>query len=144
MFSMSLLKILICCGGGFSSSYVTTRMQKEITEKHLEDQVYIGFSPFSLMDEVIDQYDVVMCCPHLLISIKQNFKDTGIPLYVLPPRMYGRMELEEIMDDAKGVINLYHKNHQNPVYFSGEENILRVKRYKSYRHEHGGEINGNI
>ena len=141
---MSLLKILICCGGGFSSSYVTTRMQKEIKEKQLEDEVSIGFSPFSLMNEVIDQYDVVMCCPHLLMPIKQNFKDTGIPLYVLPPRMYGRMELEEIIDDAKGVIEIYHQTHMNPVHFPGEENILRVKRYKSYNHEYGGTMHGNI
>lgn len=96
------------------------------------------------MNEVIDQYDVVMCCPHLLMSIKQNFKDTGVPLYVLPPRMYGLMKLDEIMDDAKGVLELYHKTKKNPVYFPGEENILKVKRYRSYRHEHGGMTDGNI
>ena len=30
-----MLKILICCGGGFSSSYVTERMKKEVVEKRI-------------------------------------------------------------------------------------------------------------
>ena len=141
---MNLLKILICCGGGFSSSYVTTRMQKQIKENHLENQVQIDFSPFSLMHEVIDQYDVVMCCPHLLMEIKLHFKDAGVPLYVLPPRMYGLMKLTEIVDDAKGVIDIYKQTKQNPVYFPGEENILRVTRINSYRHTHGGKNHGDI
>lgn len=130
--------------GGFSSSYVTTRMQKQIKENHLENQVQIDFSPFSLMHEVIDQYDVVMCCPHLLMEIKLHFKDTGVPLYVLPPRMYGLMKLTEIVDDAKGVIDIYKQTKQNPVYFPGEENILRVTRINSYRHTHGGKNHGDI
>ena len=116
---MNLLKILICCGGGFSSSYVTTRMQKQIKENHLENQVQIDFSPFSLMHEVIDQYDVVMCCPHLLMEIKLHFKDTGL-------------------------IDIYKQTKQNPVYFPGEENILRVTRINSYRHMHGGKDYGDI
>ena len=130
--------------GCFSSSYVTTRMQKQIKENHLENQVQVDFSPFSLMHEVIDQYDVVMCCPHLLMEIKLHFKDTGVPLYVLPPRMYGLMKLTEIVDDAKGVIDIYKQTKQNPVYFPGEENILRVTRINSYRHTHGGKDHGDI
>ena len=96
------------------------------------------------MHEVIDQYDVVMCCPHLLMEIKLHFKDTGVPLYVLPPRMYGLMKLTEIVDDAKGVIDIYKQTKQNPVYFPGEENILRVTRINSYRHTNGGKNHGDI
>ena len=140
----SIKNIDLLWGGGFSSSYVTTRMQKQIKENHLENQVQIDFSPFSLMHEVIDQYDVVMCCPHLLMDIKLHFKDTGVPLYVLPPRMYGLMKLTEIVDDAKGVIDIYKQTKQNPVYFPGEENILRVTRINSYRHTHGGKDHGDI
>ena len=28
-----MIKILLCCGGGFSSSAIATRMEKEIKEK---------------------------------------------------------------------------------------------------------------
>ena len=38
----------------------------------------------------------------------------------------------------------YKQTKQNPVYFPGEENILRVTRINSYRHTHGGKDHGNI
>ena len=126
---MKLLKILICCGGGFSSSYVTTRMQKQIKENHLENQVQIDFSPFSLMHEVIDQYDVVMCCPHLLMDIKLHFKDTGVPLYVLPPRMYGLMKLTEIVDDAKMSNRHLQTNKTESSLFSWRRKYLKSDTY---------------
>ena len=31
-----MIRILLCCGGGFSSSAIATRMEKEIKEKNLE------------------------------------------------------------------------------------------------------------
>ena len=58
--------------------------------------------------------------------------------------MYGLMKLTEIVDDAKGVIDIYKQTKQNPVYFPGEENILRVTRINSYRHTHGDKDHGDI
>ena len=54
------------------------------------------------------------------------------------------MKLTEIVDDAKGVIDIYKQTKQNPVYFPGEENILRVTRINSYRHTYGGKDHGDI
>ena len=54
-----LLKMLLCCGGGFSSSYVVERMKKEIRENQLENEVFIEFSPFSLALDKIDRKSVV-------------------------------------------------------------------------------------
>ena len=42
-----MIKILFCCGGGFSSA-IATRMEKEIKEKNLEDKYSIEFLPFGL------------------------------------------------------------------------------------------------
>lgn len=41
-----MIKILLCCGGGFSSSYVAERMKKEIKSSGMEKDVMIEFSPF--------------------------------------------------------------------------------------------------
>lgn len=38
-----MIRILLCCGGGFSSSAIATRMKKEIKEKNLEDKYSIEF-----------------------------------------------------------------------------------------------------
>lgn len=43
-----MIRILLCCGGGFSSSAIATRMEKEIKEKNLEDKYNIEFLPFGL------------------------------------------------------------------------------------------------
>ena len=53
------MKILICCGGGFSSSYVAMRMQNEINARHLENQYQVDFLPFSLILEKFEEYDVI-------------------------------------------------------------------------------------
>ena len=44
-----MIRVLLCCGGGFSSSYVAERMKKEIIAKNLSDQLEMEFSPFSLV-----------------------------------------------------------------------------------------------
>lgn len=130
-----MLKILICCGGGFSSSYVTERMKREIVEKKLQDEVYIEFYPFSLVKEKERDFDIVMCCPHLKIYVERLLNETAmsIPIYLLPPKMYGFMQLEEIMLDAKDVIAIYQETKMNPVHFPGEEKLLRIKRGVAYR-----------
>jgi len=131
-----MIRILICCGGGFSSSYVAERMKREVRERHLEDEVMLDFFPFVLVDEKKDNFDVVFCCPHLKMAVTQYLskKDPGLPLYLIPPRMYGRMELDEIIQDAKDIVDLYKRTHMNPVHFPGEENLLRIRRYQAYRH----------
>lgn len=135
-----MLKILICCGGGFSSSYVTERMKKEVVAKGLENEVYLEFYPFSLVKEKESYFDIVMCCPHLKIYVEQLLKKTtmSIPIYLLPPKMYGLMQLEEIIADAKDIIDIYRINQNNPVHFPGEENLLRIKRGVAYRNVNKG------
>lgn len=133
-----MLKILLCCGGGFSSSYVTQRMKKEIIEHHLENEVDIEFSPFSIVLEKIDEFDIMVCCPHLNIYVKQLLAktDVSIPIYILPPRMYGKMEIEEIYQDARDLVDMFQQGALNPVHFPGEENVLRITRAYAYHHLH--------
>ena len=133
-----MLKILLCCGGGFSSSYVTQRMKKEIIEHHLENEVDIEFSPFSIALEKIDEFDIMVCCPHLNIYVNQLLSkgDVSIPIYILPPKMYGKMEIEEIYQDAKDLVDMFKQGAKNPVHFPGEENVLRITRSCAYHHLH--------
>ena len=58
-----MIRVLLCCGGGFSSSYVAERMKKEIIAKNLSNQLEMEFSPFSLVLEKIDNFDIIICCP---------------------------------------------------------------------------------
>ena len=104
-----MIRVLLCCGGGFSSSYVAERMKKEIIAKNLSNQLEMEFSPFSLVLEKIDNFDIIICCPHLNIYVKQLLEktDVQVPIYILPPRMYGNMEIEEIYQDVIDLLEIY-------------------------------------
>ncbi len=129
-----MIKILLCCGGGFSSSYITEKLKKQILANKLENEVSIEYSPFSLGLKSAGDYDIMVCCPHLNISIKQAIKDdrAPIPIYILPPRMYGLMDIKEIYHDVKDLLVIHELTKINPVHFAGEENPLRITRTKAY------------
>lgn len=57
-----MIEILLCCGGGFSSSAIATKMKKEILLNGMENKVAIDFYPFSIAKEKCEQYDIIMCC----------------------------------------------------------------------------------
>jgi len=130
-----MIKILLCCGGGFSSSYIVERMKRDIVNNSLENEVMIEYSPFTLSLEVINQYDIMICCPHLNVYIKPFIRknNISIPIYVLPPRMYGNMNIVEIYEDVVELIEIYNKTKMNPVHFPGEDVVLKIKRNQSYK-----------
>lgn len=139
-----MIKILLCCGGGFSSSAIAVRMQKELEASNRQDQFQIDFFPLELAGskngfDKMQEYDVMICCPHLKMVIKRmvetDFKFDK-PIYLLPPKIYGNMILNEILADVEDVIKIYQETHHNPVSFPDEDNLMRITRNVAYRHAH--------
>lgn len=130
-----MIKILLCCGGGFSSSALAANIEKAIVEYNMKNNFYIEFSPFGLVKEKMDDFDIVVCCPHLRFDVKKMI-DTlqpDKPIYILPPRMYGNLSITELSLDAIDAISLYNETKINPVHFPGEENTIRITRNVAYR-----------
>ncbi len=89
-----MIRILICCAGGFSSSAMSVKVKKEIEEKGLQDELQVDFCPFGTSSDLLDDVDVVMVCPHQKYRVKQYVADyvqDKKPVYLLPPKMYGTM-----------------------------------------------------
>ena len=130
-----MIKVLLWCGGCFSSSYVSERMKKEIIENQLEDKISMDFSPFSISLDKMDDYDIFICCPHLQMHVKQLFekRDVTVPIYILPPRIYGNMKIKDIYEDVEDLLMIYKETSMNPVHFPNEEKVLKVLRASSYR-----------
>lgn len=130
-----MIKILICCLGGFSSSSMTKNLQKNIINMGYEDKMEVKFSPFSLASELLDEVDVIMACPHLGYKIPEfiNKHGNSVPIYVIPPRMYGTMYVDDIYEDALDIVNEYKETKMNPFHFPNEERNIRIKRIHSYR-----------
>ncbi len=134
-----MIRIMLCCGAGFSSSAMAKHMQDEVIANHMEDFANVEYCPFALANRKLDEKDVIVCCPHLRpdipIFLREN--DVKIPIYVLPTRMYGLMKFSEIYEDVQDVIQIYKETGMNPVHFPNEPNPLVLKRHLSYRKTYG-------
>lgn len=134
-----MLKVVICCGAGMSSSFLAQRLENEVKARNLENEVSFEFFSLELAkveaQEVLKQYDVAMCCPHLKVVIDELCKKNEIDcaMYIMPPKMYGTLYFDEVYQDAKDVYTEFQKNHQNPFHFPGEDHPLKIKRCEAYR-----------
>ena len=83
----------------------------------------------------MDRFDIVVCCPHLTYDVKRMVKNASPnkPIYILPPRMYGLIDIRELSTDVLDVLEMYSQSPINPVHFPGEENVMRVTRSVAYR-----------
>ena len=130
-----MLKVLLCCLGGFSSGAMVQKIKKDISESEYKEVMMIEFHDFNTSFEVMDQFDIIMTCPHLRYMIPDFIKKykPQIPIYTLPPKLYGAMTPKSIYEDCTDVIEGYKKDGRNPWHFEGEERTLTVKRNVSYR-----------
>lgn len=59
--------------------------------------------------------------------------DIHIPTYLLPPRIYGNMQLDVIIKDCEDILEMYKNGAANPVSFPGEENLMKNRRMCAHR-----------
>lgn len=64
---------------------------------------------------------------------------TNIPIYILPPKMYGLLNIKELALDVIDIIDLYNKTKINPVHFPGEENTMSITRNIAYRNSRSNQ-----
>ena len=118
-----MVHILLCCGGGFSSSALAAKVKKDIQQYQLEDQFEIEFSPFMIAQEKMDRFDIVVCCPHLTYDVKKMVQNASPdkPIYILPPRMYGLIDIRELSTDPwpTGAAKYSKKKRKKPLHYSG-------------------------
>ena len=128
-----MLKIAIVCGGGFSSSALASHLEKDVQGKQLENEVHFTFIPAAHIVERQDEVDVALLCPHLEIFAKQYASSFHIPIYIIPPRLYGLMPVDAFIEDAQDILAMYHNHPANPMHFEDEPRPLRVMRTTSHR-----------
>lgn len=142
-----MLRIAICCGGGFSSSTMAAHLNKQLKEKHLEDKVFLEFIPFANLygdssafatrtnRDRQDEVDVALLCPHLEFDAKCAV-DAGkihIPIFLLPMRLYGLVDVENLIEEAEDVLELWNNGTPNIVVFPDEPRSIMAKRTISHR-----------
>ena len=142
-----MLRIAICCGGGFSSSTMASHLNKQLRAKGLEGKVFLEFIPFANLygddsafitktnRERQDEVDVALLCPHLEFDAKRAV-DAGklhIPIFLLPMRLYGLVDGENLIEEAEDVLALWNEGTPNIVTFPDEPRSIMARRTVSHR-----------
>ena len=128
-----MLKIAIVCGGGFSSRALASHLEKDVKEKHLENEVSFSFIPSPHIVARQDEVDIALLCPHLDFFARQYASSFHIPVYIIPPRLYGLMPVDAFIEDAQDILAMYRDNPHNPMHFEDEPKALKVMRTTSHR-----------
>lgn len=134
-----MLRIAICCGGGFSSSALAAHLEKEVKEKNLSERASFIFIPIDLLLSRMNEVDIAMVCPHMEWKVRQDATKYTIPVSVIPPRLYGLMPAVDFIEDAEDLYALWKAGRKNMVTFDEEPRPLAVKRTTSHRRWLNGE-----
>lgn len=95
-----MIKILLACNLGMSTSLLVTRMEKAALSKKIE--VDIKALPASKAEEEIDNWDIILLGPQVRYYQKELEKKSQgkIPVLVIDMRDYGVMDGPKVLDVA--------------------------------------------
>ena len=136
-----MIRIAICCGGGFSSSALAAHLEKEVQDKNLSGRAAFIFIPIGLLVKRQDEADVAMVCPHMEWKVRADSRSGlyHIPVTIIPPRLYGLMPAEDFINDAEDILELWKNGAENMTVFPDEPRPLAVTRTVSHRRWLRGE-----
>jgi len=134
-----MIRIAICCGGGFSSSTLVNHIQKTMRKEGLQEKAFFEFIPFIHLKDRQEEVDIAMLCPHLEWAAKQHATEYQIPLYIIPPKLYGLMPAEDFIEDAEDILRLWQAEPVNIMHFEDEPRPLAIARMVSHQRMLRGE-----
>jgi cellobiose PTS system EIIB component len=101
-----MIKILLCCAAGMSTSMVVNKMKQAATAKGLDVEINaVGMEEF---ESHYNQYDCYLLGPQIkykLADFKAKADAVGKPIGVINSMDYGMMKGEKILSDAIAMIN---------------------------------------
>ncbi len=100
-----LMKILLVCNAGMSTSMLVQRMEKAAQEQNLDAE--IKAVPFTEAEKIFSQWDVILLGPQVRHQLKSlEKKAAGItPVAVIDMRDYGTMNGENVLKSALKIID---------------------------------------
>lgn len=96
-----MIKIILICANGMSTSMISKRMQKSAEEKNLE--VQIQAMPDAELASNIGEAKIVLVAPqiqYMYKKIKAMADENGIVAELINPADYGMANGAKILDDA--------------------------------------------
>lgn len=106
-----MVKIMLACSAGMSTSLLVTRMEKSAAERGLECKIWAVSETQLLTEYTNDPADVILVGPQVrfrLNGIKEQVKN-AIPVDVIDMRTYGMMDGAKVLDQALKMIEDWKK-----------------------------------
>jgi cellobiose PTS system EIIB component len=101
-----MVKILLCCAAGMSTSMVVKKMKDSAATKGIEAEINaVGLDEF---DTNIANYDCFLLGPQIkykLDEFKSKLSDHNKPISVINQMDYGMMKGDKILSDALAMLN---------------------------------------
>ncbi len=106
-----MIKIMLACSAGMSTSLLVTRMQKAAKERGLDAEIWAISETALTTEYAANPCDVLLIGPQVrfrLNSIKDQVKN-AIPVDVIDMRTYGMMDGAKVLDQALKMLDDWKK-----------------------------------
>lgn len=100
------MRIILCCGGGFSTSILAKRMRAEAKNRGIECTVD-AFAEIEMNDQM-KNCDVCLIGPQISFyedNLQKIASKYGTRVAVIPNMIYGMMKGDEALDQALSLIS---------------------------------------
>lgn len=101
-----MIKILLCCAAGMSTSMVVKKMNQSASERGIEAHIEaVGLEEFECN---LSNFDCVLLGPQIkykLADFKEKADAVNKPISVMNQMDYGMMKGGKILDDAIAMLN---------------------------------------
>ncbi|WP_028041913.1 PTS sugar transporter subunit IIB [Candidatus Stoquefichus massiliensis] len=106
-----MVRILLVCAGGMSTSLLMLRMQEEAQKQNLDVSVEAG--PEKNIEEYMGKFDVLLLGPQVRYALGNIRKvcEGKVPYDVIDMRDYGMMNGKKVLEKAIEMYkDFYHKD----------------------------------
>ncbi|MFJ6412248.1 PTS sugar transporter subunit IIB [Terribacillus saccharophilus] len=100
-----MMKILLACSSGMSTSLLVSKMKDAAREKGIEAEIWAVAQDKAESD--MEKADVLLIGPQMRFLFKKISKvadEKGVPVDVIDPISYGRIDGEAVLDKALELI----------------------------------------
>ena len=101
---MGTIRVLLCCGAGFSSGFLAQKARQAAKKKKLDMTVEARSE--SVVSEYMDKMDVLMVGPHYASAVpklKAECEPYGIQVELIPSEIYSSLDGAALVELAEQV-----------------------------------------
>ena len=97
-----MVKIMLACSAGMSTSLLVTRMEKSAKERNIDCKIWAISESQLVREYATEPCDVLLLGPQVRFRLKaiQETVKNEVPVDVIDMRLYGMMDGAKVLDQA--------------------------------------------